>query len=366
MRNKNITYERDVHKSYMKIAAIENESLDERLMVRKRYQGILPVEKCYVNGNGEYWYNISGKVALDAYCQGNSINQHFFERLILRICDQLELLEWNLIDSRCLLVEPEYIFVNHTGDEISFALYPDSSQDIYEQLQRLAEYLLTKLNHSDREGVHAVYRIYEIILAKKYSIKELKKAVLERREKGPEVLPTYIISEGMEEEVSSAPEEVVKQTLLWKLEKKLEGWIEEGRKKLWKKDNKEQIPDVIYPKDEMEEEKPDIHPTVCLTASLDAPKGLLIYEGRESYPDFQLDRSSCVVGKNPRVRVHIDKDTISQFHAKIEYMDTIYYIEDMNSTNGTYVNDKILNYKERHTLFSGDVIRFADVKYRFL
>ena len=121
-----------------------------------------------MNGAAEYWYNISGKQALDVYCQNNSINQDFFERLILRICSQLELLEWNLIDCNCLLVEPEYIFVNHTGEEIYFALYPDTSMDIFEQLQQLAEYLLTKLNHSDREGVHAVYRIYEIILTKKY------------------------------------------------------------------------------------------------------------------------------------------------------------------------------------------------------
>ena len=122
MINKKITYERDIHKSYMKIPAITESTMDEKLMIRKVYQGILPTEKCYVNGVGEYWYNISGKQALDVYCQGNPINRSFFERLILRICSQLELLEWNLINGNCLLVDPEYIFINHTGEEISFAL----------------------------------------------------------------------------------------------------------------------------------------------------------------------------------------------------------------------------------------------------
>ena len=57
---------------------------------------------------------------------------------------------------------------------------------------------------------------------------------------------------------------------------------------------------------------------------------------------------------------------ISQFHAKIEWMDDVYYIEDTNSTNGTYVNDTLLNYKEKRELTPGDSIRFADVKYRFM
>lgn len=38
----------------------------------------------------------------------------------------------------------------------------------------------------------------------------------------------------------------------------------------------------------------------------------------------------------------------------------------MNSTNGTFVNDEMLNYKEQRELSPGDVLRFADVKYRFL
>ena len=107
MVNPEVTYERDISRSYMKIPAVEKACLDERLMFNRAYKGILPMEKCYVNGSGQYWYNISGKQALDAYCRMHSINQSFFETLILRICSQLELLEWNLMDSNCLVVDPD-------------------------------------------------------------------------------------------------------------------------------------------------------------------------------------------------------------------------------------------------------------------
>ena len=51
--NREIVYERDIHNSYMKIPAARDSGLDEKLIFRRTYQGILPVEKCYINGGGQ-------------------------------------------------------------------------------------------------------------------------------------------------------------------------------------------------------------------------------------------------------------------------------------------------------------------------
>jgi len=364
-----IMYERDIHRSYMKIPAVLESCLDEKLMINKNYPGILPMEKCFINGRGQYWYNISGKQALDAYCKVNSIDKGFFETLILRICSQLEILEWNLIDTNCLVVDPEFIFVNSAGDEVSFVLYPDNKGNFFEELQQLMEYLLTKLNHGDKEGVHKVYRIYEMTLTKGYSIWDLKTAVLaeQQESKGMEdVYPVREVTEDMPMEALPIVQEDTDRDVYERIETKLQGLFEKLKTILRKKANKEEIPIVVRPEDEPEEEQETLHPTICLTSVLGESKGLLIYEGREDYSDFELEKDSSVIGKNPRVRIQIDRDTISQFHAKIEYFDKTYYIEDLNSTNGTYVNDEILNYKEKRALSPGDVIRFADIKYRFI
>lgn len=362
MINREITYERDVHKSYMKIPAVLEKCLDEKLIFQKDYQGILPMEKCYVNGSGQYWYNISGKQALDAYCRVNAINQSFFESLILRICSQLEILEWNLIDTSCLVVDPELIFVNHSGEEFSFILYPNTNGNFFDELQQLMEYLLTKLNHGDKEGVHEAYRIYEMTLTKGYSIKDLKKAILEEKEREPIEPSESIPVKEVVEDVTKAKETDVFQ----EIEKKIQQLIEKVKEILWKKEKKEEIPWVVGPEEELEEEEVMVHPTVCLAAAAGVPQGILVHEGMGEYPDFELEQDTCVVGKNPRVKLHINRETISQFHAKIDYLDKTYYIEDLNSTNGTFINDEMLNYKEKKALSQGDVIRFADVKYRFL
>ena len=368
MINREITYERDVNKSYMKIPAAMEVGMDEKLMFRKAYQGIVPMEKCYVNGCGQYWYNISGRQALDAYCRVHAINQNFFETLLLRICSQLEVLEWNLIDSSCLVVDPELIFVNASGEEFSFVLYPDSKGSFMDELQQLMEYLLTKLNHGDQEGVHQAYGIYHMILTGGYSIAELKQAILKGKEQGnlnkeENEIPISEIEWSEEEDCDET--EANTWTEIEKRIQKIMEWI----KVRWilKKENKDEIPMVVYPEDEEEETIAEvINPTICLAATLGEPRGTLVYEGMGDYPDFELEKGSSIVGKNPHVKLYINRDTVSQFHAKIECFDKTYYIEDMNSTNGTFVNDEILNYKEKRALSPGDVLRFADVKYRFL
>ena len=62
----------------------------------------------------------------------------------------------------------------------------------------------------------------------------------------------------------------------------------------------------------------------------------------------------------------INKDTVSHFHARISKECSEFYIEDLNSTNGTFVNDNPLPYRQRQLLKINDTIRFADVKYRFV
>lgn len=397
MINREITYERNIHSSYMKIPSVMEVCFDEKLLLRKKYSGCLIMEKCFVNGQGQYWYNITGKQALDAYCRVNAIGISFFETLLLRICNQLELLEWNLIDSHCLMVDPELIFVNNRGEDISFVLYPNKGADFFQDFQQLMEYLLTKLNHSDKGSVHTAYKIYQMTLSDSYSMSDIKDAVLtgmqketlQKAEKDISKRTSVQIPTDEIEQVSTETKkkkeiiekrENVKNSKIPYMDVLQEKWKEfqekvknilsvkpkdflEGKMQFGEK---EEFPTVIYPEENEEMERIEIHPTICLTASFGEPRGVLLYEGLENYVDFELEQMICLIGKNDRARMRIEKDTISQFHAKIDYMEDNYYIEDLNSTNGTYVNDEILNYKERKILQVGDIIRFADVKYRFV
>ncbi len=379
MNKELVLYERNIHTSYMKVPALAEESLDVRIMLHRTIKGIIPVERCFMNGQGQYWYNISGKQALDCFAKMQMLEYSFFEILILRICEQLEILEWNLLDGNGLLMDPEFIFMNNKGEDITFVFYPESNANILRELQKLLEYLLTKLNHTNQEDVQGAYALYEMTLNETYQVQDLRDMILERRiKKKRERTINDIVYESQNAQMESSrvaendcvygdelQEKKAKESFFQnQMEEKLAVFCKRA-KALFVRNSKEDIPTVVYPKEEEEVLMKTVHPTVCIAAVSEKPRGILVYEGREDYADFELDEMICVIGKSHRARMQIERDTVSHFHAKIDYTDG-YYIEDMNSTNGTFVNDEIVNYKERRLLRTGDMIRFADVKYRFL
>ena len=57
--NHEIVYERNPTGSYMKIFSNQEVNLDEKILLRRKIPGLLSMKKAYLDGNGQYWYNIS-------------------------------------------------------------------------------------------------------------------------------------------------------------------------------------------------------------------------------------------------------------------------------------------------------------------
>ena len=91
-----------------------------------------------------------------------------------------------------------------------------------------------------------------------------------------------------------------------------------------------------------------------------------MYDGVDEFENISLAGNTIRLGKAVDADVMIDKETISKFHAKIEQHNKEFYIEDLNSTNGTTVNGEALSYKERRKLEINDIVQLADVRYRFV
>ena len=137
-----------------------------------------------------------------------------------------------------------------------------------------------------------------------------------------------------------------------------------------RKENCEKLDDtmLIHPSSETAPEPVprQIHPTVCLSDYREHPQGMLLYEGMENRSNIIIDKDCTRIGQGDEADAVIGKDTISHFHAVINRENQEFYLEDLNSTNGTFVNNEVLAYKQKKQLKSNDIIRFADVKYRFV
>ena len=84
--------------------------------------------------------------------------------------------------------------------------------------------------------------------------------------------------------------------------------------------------------------------------------------GHEPGTTFDL-ADGALMGRADSAEVQIDDPFASSAHARIFPRDDFMYVEDMGSTNGTYLNGRQLRGAER--LKVADVIRIGDSEYRY-
>lgn len=93
-----------------------------------------------------------------------------------------------------------------------------------------------------------------------------------------------------------------------------------------------------------------------------------MFELRPTKPGQQskggvFGKGRILLGRTESCDLVVNHDSISAIHAVLEIFDDRAVIYDMNSTNGTYVNDDKVIVKE---IYPGDFFRLADIEFEFL
>lgn len=87
--------------------------------------------------------------------------------------------------------------------------------------------------------------------------------------------------------------------------------------------------------------------------------GFQIFKDYKFRKLYSLSDEWTVLGRHPDCSIILDNKTVNRRHTQILQVDQGYYLEDLNSTNGTYVNGKRL--KGHHHLQENDQINLGDV-----
>lgn len=87
----------------------------------------------------------------------------------------------------------------------------------------------------------------------------------------------------------------------------------------------------------------------------------LEYQGK-SLATFETDNEQVSIGRNLKNDIQIDNPAVSSSHAVIRKVMNTYYMEDLGSTNGTFVNEKKI---DKYELLDGDEVIIGKHSLKF-
>lgn len=91
---------------------------------------------------------------------------------------------------------------------------------------------------------------------------------------------------------------------------------------------------------------------------------VLIYPpGPDMGRRWGLETAEIVVGRGSDCDIQIDRDSVSRRHARVFRSDDQWFVEDLGSTNGSYINDLPITHAP---LRDGDFVKIGSAIFKFL
>ncbi|MCR5354132.1 MAG: FHA domain-containing protein [Lachnospiraceae bacterium] len=357
-----------------------------------------------VNGKTQFWYDISSKQSIKDYLEQNPISFELLIRIFAAIMVAFEEVAKYLLRTEHILLSAETIYVSRQeGQEVYLCYYP-GDQDEKCGLSDFMNHIIGVLDYADDDLTRLCYSLYEMTLDEHITIGDLYEYIQENLPEDyiqasnmPRGNSTgdncalqkeeHIYAEGGEhidfvenvatyDDMEEPAEEEVAQREFDFGGNVIEEMFNRIRSKgleiydmimSWQKDKKGRAEDNKPLENDLiiEPEPVECEPTVFIGAKSNKVYGSLRYIGNEKESDYIIDSNIFRIGTHGANDACLNSQTVSRHHAKINEIDNHFYIQDLNSTNGTFLNDIMLNYSQSYELNPGDRITFADVPYIF-
>ncbi len=355
-----IRYQRNLRSSYMIVEddAEPNEDtfLAEEMLLRHKVVQLFPYVRMEDKNGVCFWYDITGYISLKDYCRTSQITQKLLKRMFSSLLALQDRMLELYLKTEHLLLGMEEVFVNTSGDNVMFCYLPTSCFNIGEQLARMTEEMLPFIDHSDKLAVKLGYGIYEEASRENGSIWEF---LLNEGTKGNGTNTDAVVNADLDREL--------KEEQLPPRERVGSGFrIPEFlnvKRFLPKRKKKEDIYEFCFEPEEIIPQK--ANPTTYVGPGA-APVGKLIYQGASGEDSFSVNKESFLIGRsNPMADAVLKCAGASRNHAIITQVDGEYFIEDLNSKNGTFLNGELLEFKTSVKLTPYDKVRFATEDFIF-
>lgn len=176
-------YRRELSHSYLVINEIPEEKKNGyqyRMIIRNRITGLLPCSERFMDGKTWLYYDISSRQSLAQVYEAAQIGYEEVRSIIDNLAQIQNVLTEYLLRETCLVLEPEYIYMDLETEQLFFLYYPFQEQEKVRGSNYLSigEFFLEHVNHGDEKAVSAAYQFYKMSKLESFTIESFR-AMLE-------------------------------------------------------------------------------------------------------------------------------------------------------------------------------------------
>ena len=403
-----IEFVREMDKNYLKI--VNDTGCSDycmKMLENNDIEGFLPTRSVSVNNQLSYLYDISGNIPLEEKYSGKELSAEDIVRIAGQIREIIEVSESYMLNIDGVLFDIRYIFCGINDMSWNFVYNSSSASDARDGIKRVLEFILGKLDHKDGNAVILGYGLYkrvchgEIPITRIFdNIEELtedKKDVeyeLNRRQY-PSVMPESIIQE--EERTSPDYKKYIIPGVAVGVAAVILAAVLSGaamavvvfliciavlaaflifkmRGQFWERIVRREV-DMPYEADtpQLSVSRQNVmagvtsnivdNATVLMSMENTSLRRIVKDGPRDEY---MLTQGNVSIGSGASADILIKDSGISRLHARLTKEGEMYFIKDMNSTNGTWVNEHRLSVYEMCPVKNGDIIRLAQSRFELI
>lgn len=377
---------RSIHCNYERIL-LDKKPEEKRyqycILSRGGIKGLLPCSLRYLNGLAYLYYDITSKQNITQLYGHRCITRQWLKDFVWGLNQIQTELGRFLLDERNILWYPEQIFQDLESNVFSFLYIP-----YYEggsSFLKLLEYLVDHVDYEDETLVECVYRMYEQcehmgevylqgqifedakVLDVKYeeaSGKEREKTEIYAAASDFNAEAERVemsLSEKSDAEKVRVKDEKAGIRSFWDGKRRKNKYArEQYRQKMQTEMEEYKVAEETVYQDFRETEQEEYGRTVYIEIPTDKKelvRKLYTMDGRVV---TQLVRDTYLIGKKKAdVDLVLDDFSVSRIHARISRSENSTFLEDLNSTNGTFKNGIRLQPYEKRELEEGDEIKIG-------
>lgn len=310
-------------------------SLSMNMLKNNKIQCLLDMECRYIDNNLALYYEIQGLQCIKDYTTGNKLDYNITRQLYIDIVQAVLNGEEFFLSENFYVLDLEYIYWDKKNNRIKLCCIPEWQGDFQNDVKKLTEDIITYIDNNDKAAVTFIYGIYDLIISSGFVLNDISEYIKGFR-------PDILYKNDNKGHCASECDNVMPVC----------GDVE-GITKTEDIQNSETKNFIYTKKYGLKVE------TSSLPLKSKGKKTLTIWF-EDICNKFGGDYIS--IGRSEDCGLVFPYSQISRCHARAYIENGKFYIEDNNSSNGTYVNGERIPANIKIMCNNNDLIIFAGIK----